>query len=523
MAASVDGVEGENLVESVRLFITQDAENALYDTGATPEVTLAISVAGITAPHTVVATDEANPIIIEQIGISGTGTEYTKANLLFSEEIEQTGPSIEFQAICPLVEGTKASSCVYANIATTKFGPGLNTTNTYTLTYSTSSLELEYADASKYVVSGLFGTPLIYISQDGFVRDLADNPLTANATIKNITLLVTARDSENNTVEISTLEPGDVVSIQTQVTYFNDEESQIEDLPNSVVPKIVLGENVVGTFQIVGIGSYELTITDNMQSTEDIIYTVRLSDPRLPMSESKSLTVTKVNITDNQPAENGGGSGGGGILPTNKAPLAVIKEIGTTLYSGIQMSADGSLSTDPDNDPIFYSWNFGDNTTTTELSTLDKLMTHTYTNPGTYTITLSIQDSNQAVDSTSTIVTVLQGTEVVEDTTESTTSTTPTTQTPTTPTNPTTPAPTTPVDYSFDTETTQTVTTDVEESEETVTVDTDTADAEQASIEETPSSDEELPDWLAWLFGSSTAVAAVWTGLLANRYRKYVA
>jgi PKD repeat protein len=37
---------------------------------------------------------------------------------------------------------------------------------------------------------------------------------------------------------------------------------------------------------------------------------------------------------------------------------------------------------------VSYEWNFGDETTETDVTA-----THTYTNPGTYTVTLTVKDA----------------------------------------------------------------------------------------------------------------------------------
>ena len=51
------------------------------------------------------------------------------------------------------------------------------------------------------------------------------------------------------------------------------------------------------------------------------------------------------------------------------------------------LSFDASKSTDEDGDTLTYSWNFGDNSTSKEVSG-----THTYAEPGEYTVTLVVSD-----------------------------------------------------------------------------------------------------------------------------------
>ncbi len=94
-------------------------------------------------------------------------------------------------------------------------------------------------------------------------------------------------------------------------------------------------------------------------------------------------------------------------LAQNRPPTAVA--VATSPTSGpapLTASFDGSGSSDPDGDPITYSWDlngdgqYGDATSATA--------SYTYTSPGTYAVTLRVSDSHQA-SSTSAPVTVNVG------------------------------------------------------------------------------------------------------------------
>jgi PKD repeat protein len=54
---------------------------------------------------------------------------------------------------------------------------------------------------------------------------------------------------------------------------------------------------------------------------------------------------------------------------------------------GIAVTLDGSGSSDPDDDPLTYMWDFGDGTTASGT-----IVTRAYTSPGTYTVTLTVSD-----------------------------------------------------------------------------------------------------------------------------------
>lgn len=70
-------------------------------------------------------------------------------------------------------------------------------------------------------------------------------------------------------------------------------------------------------------------------------------------------------------------------VPDSHKPVAVM----TNSISGMVLSFDASKSTDEDGDTLTYSWNFGDNSTSKEVSG-----THTYAEPGEYTVTLVVSD-----------------------------------------------------------------------------------------------------------------------------------
>ena len=72
----------------------------------------------------------------------------------------------------------------------------------------------------------------------------------------------------------------------------------------------------------------------------------------------------------------------------NNPPVAAISASTTVGASPLTISFDGSGSSDPDNDPLTYVWNFGDGSTATGAQ-----VSHVYLAAGNYTAELTVQDS----------------------------------------------------------------------------------------------------------------------------------
>ncbi|WP_321420773.1 disaggregatase related repeat-containing protein [uncultured Methanomethylovorans sp.] len=80
------------------------------------------------------------------------------------------------------------------------------------------------------------------------------------------------------------------------------------------------------------------------------------------------------------------------IAPVDEAPVAEAGD-DQTVTTGSTVNFDGSGSTD-DNGIVLYSWDFGDGTTSTGVSSQ-----HAYTTAGTYTMTLNVTDVSDQSDS----------------------------------------------------------------------------------------------------------------------------
>lgn len=98
----------------------------------------------------------------------------------------------------------------------------------------------------------------------------------------------------------------------------------------------------------------------------------------LTVSDGTSSTSSSINITVTLP---------------NQGPTAAFTANPNTGEAPLIVNFDASGSTDPENDPLTYSWAFGDGTSGSGVSP-----SHTYVSPGVYTVTLTVSDgefSNQ--------------------------------------------------------------------------------------------------------------------------------
>ncbi|HBB37815.1 MAG: hypothetical protein UV82_C0003G0006 [Candidatus Magasanikbacteria bacterium GW2011_GWD2_43_18] len=241
--------------------------------------------------------------------------------------------------------------------------------------------------------------------------------------------------------------------------------------------------------------------------------------------------------TDNGDGNNGGSasSGGGAARPYNTAPQAAFtsgQEV--TIAVNTEVTFDASASTDNENNIQFYFWNFGDGAeNTVEVSTI----THTYTNVGTYTLSVKVRDIYGAESTAEVTVHVVAGTgnPAAPDTTPETTpetNTTPENQPETTPDNTDVVVIPGTTDNTGTTNNTTVIPgTDTTENTENGTDDTGTVDTSDNTTDGTPSEEEipevtteeeGLPTWIRILFGSGAVVAIAGAGIAINRARRVV-
>jgi len=93
----------------------------------------------------------------------------------------------------------------------------------------------------------------------------------------------------------------------------------------------------------------------------------------------------------------------------NRPPVALFSENATTVLTGEVISFNASSSYDPDGSIASYLWDFGDGTNATGVTTA-----HSYSDDGTYTVTLTVTDDDGATASVNATKTVLNRPPVAE-------------------------------------------------------------------------------------------------------------
>ncbi len=162
--------------------------------------------------------------------------------------------------------------------------------------------------------------------------------------------------------EGDTFDPGDAIAITATATDSEGSISEVEFFQN----EISLGTDTSAPYTYnwtdVAAGEYELTAV---------------------ATNTNGITKTSFGVN---------------IVVGNSAPVASFTLDPTEGSAPLPITVDASDSSDVDNDPLTYVWDFGDGTTATGITA-----SHTYTTAGNYTITLTVSDGEATSEATQTI------------------------------------------------------------------------------------------------------------------------
>ena len=146
-----------------------------------------------------------------------------------------------------------------------------------------------------------------------------------------------------------------------------------------------------------GITKYNGTVSTNMPAGSTGTFT--LTSPILPEGSTTVKakldpggTVDEVNETNNERTETLTVATTPTPTPSNSPPQANAGANKTSKV-GQSVSFNGSSSTDSDGTIVSYAWDFGDGG-----SSLGSVVSHVYSSPGTYTVSLTVTDNNGATD-----------------------------------------------------------------------------------------------------------------------------
>ncbi|HYG74204.1 MAG TPA: LamG-like jellyroll fold domain-containing protein [Planctomycetota bacterium] len=87
----------------------------------------------------------------------------------------------------------------------------------------------------------------------------------------------------------------------------------------------------------------------------------------------------------------------------SEAPAVQFSTSDFVAFGGLPFSFDASASTDPENEALTYSWNFGDGTSPLNGPTVS----HIFAQPGTYTVVLTVTDASGVSSQSTRIIEVL--------------------------------------------------------------------------------------------------------------------
>lgn len=223
------------------------------------------------------------------------------------------------------------------------------------------------------------GTPSIFSTPSGYtnISQITSNVTTATTTL-NVAGLVTAKKgpSGNQVFPISPT-TNNAEGFLLSLTALNPPVNQ-PPVANFSFSMSNLSVNFNGAASVDPdgvIASYAWTFGDGGTST--------IVNPAHNYAAPGTYTAT-LTVTDQDGATNSISKSVHVTAPSNQPPVASF----TSYVTFLNVFFDGTPSVDPDGSIFSYTWDYGDGTTATGAKPV-----HSYANPGTYTVSLTVLDN----------------------------------------------------------------------------------------------------------------------------------
>ena len=261
----------------------------------------------------------------------------------------------------------------------------------FTVSQTDSATYFFYADASSDREAAI-------AQYDWYFGDGDSNKTNAS------TVSHTYSSSDTYEVKLRVTDSNSAINVKTRnvvVDITSEVPNQLPVIAGSAVDNnLSFYVNLSGSYDPDGtIAAYAIDATNSELITPAVPDTT-LSTPYFAGSYSSSATGVEtltVKCKDND----------GGWSDTLDIPLVIFDGTPTALLDydivNLQLYAYGEGSTDPDSNITTYIFNFGDGT---EVSGTDPVASHLYASAGTYTVTLTVRDSDSNLDSVSQVITV---------------------------------------------------------------------------------------------------------------------
>lgn len=265
----------------------------------------------------------------------------------------------------------------------------------------------------------------------GKVVDLAGNPIQgAVITVINVsdadsTSSLSAITNEEGEYSISQVPIG-IVIIEVTKTGFNTENSTIKiESDEGYIKNFILipeGSSATGTFTVYA--GEDKTVNPGVQVTfsasatnEVGVVTYKWDFQSDGVFDAQGQTVTNTYTAPGTYTVTLQGIDSQGHIATDTVLVNVVNSTPTNQPPTVWIGTDGNIDSGPapltikflsyaedsDGNIVTYIWNFGDG----ETSTL-QFPTHTYTQPGTYNVTLIVTDNQGATGSATLTITVTE-------------------------------------------------------------------------------------------------------------------